>query len=209
MRCGVLLMPSYPNMEPSASSGAHYSEVRGKCRAGFYSLSTSVSTDTSRKNECRREHLTITSRPFYVPSAKRRRTSSLLLLSTKERSCMFENHHKYHCPHCRIPILGKSLQQLCNNLNDHNNEKHQYDPMQWSPVGLSCSLHYTPPEDDDVMPLPGLAPPDSNLGAVQGPRQEYLKPYGTCPNSRAVDPEFPVITADDIEFLGLYKVKWL
>jgi hypothetical protein len=125
---------------------------------------------------------------------------------------VFENLHRFVCPHCRIPIVGKSLNQLCTNLNDHNNQKHPGEPSQWNPVRLSCSTHYIAPEDEDQFerdmadegPLPGLAPP----GIPAGPRPEYMDPHGTCMNS-AVDPKFPRLTRDDLDFLKGRFVKWL
>lgn len=125
---------------------------------------------------------------------------------------MFESLHQYICPHCRIPIVGKSLHQLCFNLNDHNDQRHPGDTSHWTPISVRCSTHYVEPDDEenlendvkDEAPLPGLTAPDPTFGT---PMPQYCEPYGTCKNS-AIDPDFPRLTRDDLDFLKSKMVKW-
>lgn len=133
---------------------------------------------------------------------------------------MFENYHRYNCPHCQIPLIGKTLFQLCVNLNEHNDQKHPGESSGWNPTGVRCSSHYEPPEDEDIFAdeptsLPGLTLPDPSLGAnwdptFGTPMPQYTMPHGTCQNSKnPVDPSFPRLTPADLKMLKGVKVRWL
>lgn len=115
---------------------------------------------------------------------------------------MFEQYHRYFCPHCQIPLIGKSLTQLCINLNDHNDQKHPGESARWNQTGVRCSMYYDPPDNDSVF---SEETPDE-----AAPRPEYTSPHGTCQNSKnPVDPAFPRLTPEDLTILKKGKVRWL
>lgn len=89
---------------------------------------------------------------------------------------MYESFHRYYCPHCHISIIATSMQALCNNLNDHNYQKHPSSVSSWRGSELVFADEYSAP--DAVAIEPKRKQTWANTNGLQLPMDYYMTPEG-------------------------------
>ncbi len=104
---------------------------------------------------------------------------------------MPDSMHYFWCLHCRMNLVGATVDRLCDHVNAHNDRAHVSYDTEWTPENIVASDYY-------VKPIAVEASRD------RAALPQYTEPFGTAKNNHLDR----LITADDRKFLAKVLVRW-